>query len=267
MGAAKGRSRDGICLKSHAEISKMRRAGAIVAEVLRRLEEAATPGVTTAELDELATDTIRTRGATPSFLGQQVEHRRYPASTCISINDEVVHGLPCTDRRLRGGDIAGIDVGACWDGYHADAARTVAVGEISAEARTLLDVTRNALQLAIAKAVPGGWLGDISRAIQEHVEAAGFSVVRALSGHGIGKSLWEAPQVHNFVISGRDVRLRAGMTLAIEPMVNVGHWDVRPSADMWTVRTADGSLSGHFEHTVAITKAGAEILTADPHSQ
>ncbi|MFQ5811394.1 MAG: type I methionyl aminopeptidase [Armatimonadota bacterium] len=262
MRAAKHRTRDGICLKSRAEIRKMRRAGAIVSEVLRRLEEAATPGTTTAELDELAEDIIRGHGATPSFLGQRVENRRYPASTCVSLNDEVVHGIPRPDRRVQAGDIAGIDVGACWDGYHADAAVTVAVGEVSPEARQLLGVTRESLELGLAKVASGRWLSDVSRAIQEHVEAAGFSVVRALSGHGIGASLWEAPQVHNFVTEGRDVRLRAGMTLAIEPMVNAGHWEVRPSEDMWTMRTADGSLSAHFEHTVAITKAGLEILTA-----
>jgi methionyl aminopeptidase len=262
MSAAKGRSRGGIRLKRRAELKKMRRAGRIVHEVLCRLGAAAAPGVTTAELDELATDIISSRGATPSFLGQQVDNRRYPAATCISINDEVVHGIPSPKRRIRTGDLVSVDVGACWQGYHGDAALTVAVGDVLPEAEKLLDVTQGALERGIAQAVPGGRLSDISRCIQEHVEAAGFSVVRALSGHGIGASLWEEPQVHNFVTGGRDVRLRPGMTLAIEPMVNEGHWDVRPSADMWTMRTVDGSLSAHFEHTVAITKDGVMILTA-----
>ncbi len=262
MGPAKGRSRRGIRLKKRAELKKMRRAGRIVHEVLCRLKAAAAPGVTTAELDELAAEVIESRGATPSFLGQQVNNRRYPAATCISINDEVVHGIPSRKRRIRTGDLVSIDVGACWQGYHGDAALTVAVGEVLPEAKRLLEVTRSALERSIAKVVPGGWLNDVSRAIQEHVEAAGFSVVRALSGHGIGASLWEEPQVHNFVAGSRNVRLRAGMTLAIEPMVNAGHWEVRPSADMWTMRTADGSLSAHFEHTVAVTKDGVAILTA-----
>jgi len=264
MGASTRRSQEGIRYKSRAELSKMRRAGGIVAEVLARLEHAAVPGTTTAELDAIAQEIISGHGATPSFLGQQVEDRRYPAATCISINDEVVHGIPSPKRRLEEGDIAGIDVGACWEGYHADAAVTVAVGELTPQAEKLRQVTREALELGIEKVVVGGRLKDVSRAVQEHVEGAGFSVVRALSGHGIGKTLWEAPQIHNFVTTGGDVRLRAGMTLAIEPMVNVGHWEVRPSEDMWTVRTSDGSLSAHFEHTVAITKEGVEILTAGP---
>jgi methionyl aminopeptidase len=249
-------SSTGIVLKSEDEIAAMRRAGAVVAEVLETLAQEARPGVTTRRLDSIAYDVIRAHGATPSFLG----HRGYPNTICASINDVVVHGIP-DGTRLREGDIVGVDVGAKLDGFHGDAARTFAIGEVSEEKRRLLARTEEALERGIAAARAGNRLRDIARAIQEHVEAAGLSVVRALVGHGIGRELWEPPQVPNYVDGAPGLRLQAGMTLAIEPMINAGGCDVVSGEDGWTIRTADGSPSAHFEHTVVVREGGAEILT------
>lgn len=229
----------------------------MVAETLALLRERARPGVSTAELDAVAFESARKHGATPSFLG----YRGYPASVCASINDEIVHGIPKSDRVLAEGDIVSLDFGAVLGGYHGDSAITIGVGKISPEAERLLVVTEEALHKGIARALTGGHLTDISAAIQEHAEAAGFGVVRKYVGHGIGRSMHEKPEVPNFGPAGRGPRLRPGMVLAIEPMVNIGSYDTIELADGWTVTTADGSLSAHFEHTVAITTVGPEILT------
>jgi len=246
-----------IELRSTKEIALMREAGRVVAETLALLRERARPGVSTAELDAVAFESARKHGATPSFLG----YRGYPASVCASINDEIVHGIPKSDRVLAEGDIVSLDFGAVLRGYHGDSAITVGVGKISPEAERLLVVTEEALHKGLARALAGGHLTDISAAIQEHAEAAGFGVVRKYVGHGIGRSMHEKPEVPNFGPAGRGPRLRSGMVLAIEPMVNIGSYDTIELADGWTVTTVDGSLSAHFEHTVAITTVGPEILT------
>lgn len=247
-----------VTLKSVREIERMRASGRIVAEVLEAMAGTVKPGVTTAELDELAEAIIRSHpGARPAFKG----YGGFPASICASVNDEVVHGIPSRQRRLEPGDIIGIDVGVLLDGYHADAARTFAVGDVSQGARELLDVTRAALEAGIEAARPGGYLGDISSAIQRVAERSGFSVVRDLVGHGIGQHLHEDPQVPNFGAPGRGLALETGLVIAIEPMVNCGSSTVRTLDDAWTIVTADGTLSAHFEHTVAIMDEGPEILT------
>jgi methionyl aminopeptidase len=245
-----------IILKSKSEIDKMRVACRIVAEVLQELRQAVRPGITTLELDAIAERGIRARGALPAFKG----YRGFPNSLCVSINEQVVHGIP-SKRRLREGDIVGLDLGAKWDGYYGDAAITVPVGEISAEAQRLVTVAQGALYAGISEVKPGKHLSDISHAIQTYAERHGYSVVRTFVGHGIGTALHEEPQVPNFGPPGRGPRLKAGMVLAIEPMVNIGDADVEILDDGWTVVTADGQLSAHFEHTVAITEEGAEILT------
>jgi methionyl aminopeptidase len=250
-----------IILKSPPEIDLMRRAGEIVYGCLEIGRQRIRPGVRPIELDREIEAYIREQGATPSFKG----YLGFPASTCISVNEEVVHGIPGS-RPFAAGDIVGLDVGAIWRGYHADAARTFAVGDIPAEARRLLGVTREALQKGIEQARVGNRLSDISHAVQAHAEAAGFSVVRNLVGHGIGQELHEKPQVPNYGPPGMGPRLRAGMVLALEPMVNVGAPDVYTKADRWTIVTADGSLSAHFEQTVAITDDGPEVLTGALHS-
>ena len=236
----------------------IRAAAQLVARTLRRIREEIRPGVTTAELDHLADDFIRSQGGRPSFKG----YRGYPASICSSVNDEVVHGIP-GGRALTEGDIVGIDVGVEMDGYHGDAAWTFPVGAVSAEASRLLQVTREALERGIAQAKPGQRIGDISHAIQSHVEANGFSVVRALVGHGIGREMHEEPQVPNYGPPGRGPKLMIGQVLAIEPMVNVGGPEVLTREDGWTIVTEDGSLSAHFEHTVAVDATGPRILS-DP---
>ncbi|MGQ9525618.1 MAG: type I methionyl aminopeptidase [Armatimonadota bacterium] len=248
--------RDEIVIKSPAEIQMMRRAGEVVAFVLQRVAEACQPGVTTRELDAIAEAYVRKCGAIASFKG----YKGYPASLCVAVNDEVVHSIPGR-RVLREGDIVGLDFGAYLNGYHADAAITVPVGRISEEAQSLLRVTEEALQRAVSQAKIGNRVGDIGFAVQSYVEAHGYSVVRELVGHGIGRSLHEKPEVPNYGIPGRGPRLREGMTLAIEPMVNQGAAAVEFAADTWTVVTADGKLSAHFEHTVAITRNGPLILT------
>ena len=246
-----------ITLKSKSEIEKMRAAGAIVAETLAQITSGIVPGKTTThDLDAMAEAIIVDRGAVPSFKG----YRGYPAVTCISVNDEVVHGIP-GPRVLRDGDIVGIDLGAILDGYHGDSAMTVAVGEVSDEAKKLMRVTREALFAGIRQALVGNRLGDISNAIQRHAEKNGFSVVRDLVGHGIGKNMHEEPQVPNFGKPGKGPLLEDGMTIAIEPMLNAGTYQIEVLPDHWTIITRDGSLSAHFEHTVAITKGGPQILT------
>jgi len=248
-----------IILKSPPEIDRMRRAGRIVAGTIEAVLAAVRPGVTTADLDAVAEECIHDRGATPSFKG----YRGFPASICASLNDEVVHGIPSPGRVLREGDILSLDFGAIWEGFHADSAVTVFVGEPpSAEAEKLVRVTEEALEAAIAQIRPGGRLSDISHAVEQVVEGAGFSVVREYVGHGIGRSLHEDPQIPNYGPPGRGPELRPGLVIAVEPMVNMGDWPTRVLADDWTVVTADGSLAAHFEHTIAVTEDGHEVLTA-----
>lgn len=246
-----------IILKSKSEIEKMATACHIVAEVLEMLVRTVRPGLTTLELDALAEQSIRTRGGVPAFKG----YRGFPNTLCVSLNEQVVHGIP-SKRRLRPGDIIGLDLGAKWEGYYGDAAVTIPVGQIPADTECLLTTAREALYMGVKEVSPGKHLSDISHAIQRYAETRGYSVVRAFVGHGIGTALHEEPQVPNFGPPGRGPRLKAGMVLAIEPMVNVGHADVETLDDGWTVVTADGQLSAHFEHTVAITDEGPQILTA-----
>jgi methionyl aminopeptidase len=248
-----------IELKSPAQIAHMREAGRILVDAFRMCRDLVKPGVSTLEIDREVETLIRDRKAKPAFKG----YRGFPATICASINEEVVHGIPAPRRRLREGDIIGLDLGAIVEGYYADAAVTLPVGEVTDEARRLLDVTRESLDRAIAQCRPGRRLGDVSVAVQRHVEAAGFGVVRAFVGHGIGRTLHEDPQVPNFGEPGRGPLLRPGMVLALEPMVTMGHWEVRVLADRWTAVTADGSLAAHFEHTVAVTEQGPDVLTAD----
>ncbi|MDQ0286134.1 methionyl aminopeptidase [Desulfofundulus luciae] len=245
-----------IMIKSQRELRYMRDAGRVVAGVLGELSRAIKPGVTTAELDRLAEDFILARGARPAFKGLY----GFPASICTSVNEQVVHGIPGL-RKLESGDIISIDVGAEINGYFGDGAATFPVGEVSPEARKLLAVTEGALYEGIRFARQGNRLSDISHAVQSYVEKHGFSVVREYVGHGIGRSMHEEPQVPNFGKPGRGPRLKAGMTLAIEPMVNAGTHEVRTLGDNWTVVTRDSRLSAHFEHTVAITDGEPEILT------
>jgi methionyl aminopeptidase len=242
--------------KSWAELQKMHRACGIVVDTLDALEEAAVPGVATKELDRIARERIERAGARPAFLG----YRGYPATLCISVNEEVVHGIP-GQRKLREGDIVGLDLGCVVDGFFGDAARTVAVGKISDEARRLMKATEEALHSGIAVCRPGMRVGDIGHAVQQHAEAQGYSVVREFVGHGIGTSLHEEPQVPNYGPPGRRERLVPGMCLAIEPMVNAGGPEVRVLKDGWTAVTADQSLSAHFELSVAITRHGPWILS------
>jgi methionyl aminopeptidase len=245
-----------VILKSPAEIETIRVANEIVAEILGELEAMVKPGVTTRELDRHSEMLARKRGAKPAFKG----YRGYPFSLCASINAEVVHGMP-SDRVLKDGDIVGLDFGALYQGYYGDSAITVPVGQVSDEAKRLIRVTEECLYRGIEQAKAGQRLGDISAAIQRHVEGAGFSVVRDFVGHGIGKMLHEEPQIPNYGMEKRGIELKAGMVLAIEPMVNQGGWRVRVLDDGWTVVTADGRLSAHFEHTVAITENGPKILS------
>jgi methionyl aminopeptidase len=245
-----------VVVKSAGDLDRMRRAGRLAAQAIREVAGAVAPGVTTGTLDRIAEEFIRAGGGVPSFKN----YRSYPASICTSINDEVVHGIPGA-RVLEPGMIVAIDLGVLLDGFHADLAVTVPVGEVSPEVRRLLQVTDAALARGIAEAKPGARLGDIGWAIQSVIEAAGFSAVRDFAGHGIGRSLHEDPQVLNIGTPHTGLVLRPGMTLAIEPMVTMGSPDVVVEHDGWTVRTRDGSLAAHAEHTVAITVAGPEILT------
>lgn len=246
-----------IILKSRREVEKMAVACRIVAEVLHDLTQVVRPGMTTLELDVLAEHGIRERGALPAFKG----YRGFPNSLCVSINEQVVHGIP-SKRRLKPGDIVGLDLGAKWEGYYGDAAVTVPIGQVPPDVEVLIATTQEALAIGIKQIEPGKHLSNISHAIQSYAEARSFSVVRDFVGHGIGTALHEAPQVPNFGPPGRGPRLKAGMILAIEPMVNLGVADVEILSDGWTVVTADGQLSAHFEHTVAIMEEGPHILTA-----
>ncbi len=247
-------------LKSKDDLERMRRAGQIVAEVLQRLQAEAKPGVTTLDLDRIAEEMTRKRGAIPAFKGYRVGTRVFPASLCVSINEEVVHGIPAS-RALKEGDIVGLDFGVVVEGYYGDAAVTVPVGKIAREAQHLLDATRESLWEGIRTIKVGSRLGDLSHAIQRYAESAGLSVVREFVGHGIGRRLHEEPQVPNFGEPGRGRLLREGMVLAIEPMLNLGEPGVLVKDDGWTAVTRDGSLSAHFEHSVAITAEGPMVLT------
>jgi methionyl aminopeptidase len=247
-----------ITLKSPREIEAMTRAGHIVAGVLELMRQSVRPGVTTAQLDDLAEEFIRShKGAKPSFKGLY----GFPRTLCISVNEEIVHGIPSPRRVLREGNIVSVDVGVLFNGLHADSATTIPVADISPEAQRLLDVTQACLAAGIEQAQVGNHVGDIGHAIQTLAEAAGFGVVRELVGHGIGTQFHEEPQVPNHGTPKRGPRLLEGMTIAIEPMITAGHYATRTLPDKWTVVTADGSLSAHFEHTVHITAAGPRILT------
>jgi len=246
----------GIIIKSDREIAVMRQAGRIVAAILEILSKQVRPGMKTRELDIIAGREAERLGARPSFKG----YRGFPANLCVSVNDEIVHGIP-GERVLNEGDIVSLDFGAIFDGFQGDAAVTVGVGEISSEARQLLETTRAALKAGIAAAYPGARLGDISVAIQVCAESRGYSVVREYTGHGIGREMHEEPQIPNFGQPGTGPELRKGMALALEPMVNIGDWHTRLDSNHWTVFTTDGSLSAHFEHTIVITEAEPEVLT------
>jgi methionyl aminopeptidase len=246
----------GIVIKSPREITIMREAGRIVAIILQRLAEEAKPGVTTAELDALCVEELAKHGAKASFKG----YHGFPAHICTSVNEEVVHGIP-DERVLKDGDILSLDAGTIFQGLQGDSAITVGVGEVSDKAQELMEATRGALHAGIEVAKPGGYLGDISAAIQHYAESRGFSVVRQYSGHGIGYQMHEDPSIPNFGEPGEGPVLKEGMTLALEPMLNVGGWETVVKDNQWTVVTADGSLSAHFEHTIAISDDGAEILT------
>ncbi len=246
----------GITLKSPREIESMRQAGWVVAKALDSMMKAIAPGMTTADLDDIASSEIRAQGAKPSFLG----YLGFPRTVCVSINEEIVHGIP-GKRVIRDGDMVSIDCGAVVDGFHGDSAVTVGVGGFSTECQDLMDVTREALDRGIAAAWHGARVGDIGWAVQSFVEGKGYSVVREYVGHGIGRALHEEPQVPNYGEPGTGTLLRKGMVIAIEPMVNLGGWRTRVLDDNWTVVTADGSMSAHFEKTLLITEGDAEVLT------
>lgn len=246
-----------IILKSEPEIAAMRQAGRIVATVLEELKLQVKSGMKTKELDVIAVKEVTKLGAKPSFKG----YRGYPANLCVSVNDEIVHGIP-GERVLRDGDIVSIDFGAIFQGFQGDAAVTVGVGRISPEAQNLIATTDSALKAGITAARQGARLGDISAAVQLYAEARGYSLVREYTGHGIGRDMHEDPLIPNFGMPGTGPVLKKGMTLAIEPMVNIGDWRTKVAANRWTVSTSDGSLSAHFEHTIAVTDDEAEVLTA-----
>lgn len=246
-----------VTIKSKKEIQLMREAGKMLEDVHNRLAEIIQPGISTLEIDQFGEKAIRDLGCVPNFLN----YNGYPASICVSVNDEVVHGIPRKDRILQEGDIVSLDAGLIHEGYHSDAARTHAVGKVSAEAERLIRVTKESFFEGIKFAKPGNHLFDISEAIQKYVESHGYSVVRDLVGHGIGTHLHEDPQIPNFKQRRKGIKLRPGMTLAIEPMVNEGEYDVVWLDDDWTVVTEDGSLAAHYENTIVITEDGCEILT------
>jgi methionyl aminopeptidase len=250
-----------IIFKSPEEIDRMRKAGRITALTVERLMEAVRPGMTTADLDEMAEKIIVGEGAVPSFKG----YRGFPATICTSVNHEVVHGIPSPKRKLIPGDILKLDVGAIWEGYHGDSAVSVFVGgPPSEEAIKLVRVTEESLEAGIAQLQPGRRLSDVGHAVQQVAEGAGFSCVREYAGHGVGRALHEDPQVPNYGDPDRGPLVRPGLVVAVEPMVNMGTWRTKVLADRWTVVTADGKLSAHFEHTIAITEDGPEVLTARP---
>lgn len=250
-----------ILLKSREELERMRRASGIVAEILAEVASRVKPGVSTADLDDVAEELTRKKGATSAFKGYVVGGKTFPATICLSINDEVVHGIPSARRVLREGDIIGLDFGVSVEGYFGDSAMTVAVGNVSADARRLMDVTRASLHAGIDAIRPGGHVADISAAVQDVAEGAGYSVVREFVGHGIGRKLHEDPQVPNYRTGARGVKLQEGLVLAIEPMVNAGGPEVYLKEDGWTAATRDGRLSAHFEHSVAVTADGPYILS------
>jgi methionyl aminopeptidase len=243
-----------VVIKSDEEIAIMRKCGKILAAILDKLRTEVRPGIKTGQLDIIMVEESEKRGVIPSFKN----YRGFPANLCVSVNDEIVHGIPGA-RILQEGNIVSLDVGAKLNGFHTDAAITIGVGQISKEAEDLIAVTEGSLKSGIAQAIGGAWIGDISSAIQHYIESRGFSVVREYTGHGVGRELHEEPQIPNFV-AGKGLLLRKGMTLAIEPMVNAGDWRTKLAANQWTVLTADGSFSAHFEHTIAITDNEAEIL-------
>jgi methionyl aminopeptidase len=243
-----------VIIKSDEEIGTMRECGKVLAAILDKLRTEIRPGIKTAQLDMIMAKETEKREVIPSFKN----YRGFPANLCVSVNDEIVHGIP-GERVLQEGDIVSLDAGVKLNGFHTDAAITVGLGRISKEAEKLIAVTEGSLKSGIAQAISGAWIGDISSAIQNYVESKGFSVVREYTGHGVGRDLHEEPPIPNFVV-GKGLLLRKGMALAIEPMVNVGDWHTKLASNQWTVLTADGSLSAHFEHTIAITDNGAEIL-------
>ncbi|HET7521355.1 MAG TPA: type I methionyl aminopeptidase [Candidatus Limnocylindria bacterium] len=249
-----------VTIKRPEEIARMRQAGLILVDVLEALEAALRPGISTGELDEIADGIIRGAGATPSFKGYG-SHPPFPASICASINDEVVHGIPSPSRRLREGDVVSLDVGCIWQGWHADCARTWSVGPAPRRVQELIDATRRGMEAGIAAAVPGNRLGDVGAAIEAVAREHGYGIVRPFVGHGIGQSMHEDPQVPNYGRPGTGLRIEAGMCFAIEPMYNLGGDDVAMLDDGWTVVTADGSLSAHFENTVAVRADGPQVLT------
>ena len=246
-----------VSIKSAREIALMRESGRILAEVHERLKEEIKPGISTYEIDRIGEKMIRSYGCTPSFLN----YNGYPASICVSVNDEVVHGIPNKKRILKEGDIVSLDAGVIWKGYHSDAARTHGVGEISKEAQNLIDATRQSFYEGIKMAVSGNHLNDISKAVDSYISSFGYGIVRDLVGHGVGANLHEDPQIPNFAQRRRGTKLRPGMTLAVEPMINMGGRQVEWLEDDWTVVTKDGSLSAHYENTILITDGEPEILT------
>ncbi|MDD4004756.1 MAG: type I methionyl aminopeptidase [Elusimicrobiaceae bacterium] len=246
-----------IELKTPGELLKMRKAGQVVAKTLAVLKDAIRPGITTGELDRIAGKTVYDLGAKPSFLG----YCGYPAVLCASVNEEVVHGIPADGRVLKAGDIVSLDMGAFVEGFHGDSAITVPVGKISARTQKLIDVTRTSLERAIEIIRPGATLGDIGHAVQSYAEGCGMSVVRDFVGHGIGRRMHEEPPVPNYGRKGAGPALEAGMVIAVEPMINAGGYEVRVLENGWTVVTVDGSLSAHFEHTIAVTEHGCELMT------
>jgi methionyl aminopeptidase len=245
-----------VIFKSQNEIDRIRKASQIVARTLNFLESHVQPGITTRELDQLAESEIRKAGAVPAFKG----YRGFPATLCVSVNEEVVHGIP-SDRKLKEGDIVGLDLGCIWEGFYGDAAKTYPVGQITEEAKKLLETTEKSLMIGIDQARVGNRIGDIGYAVQTLAESSGYSVVRDFVGHGIGRNLHEDPQVPNYGNRGQGPRIKAGMVIAIEPMVCQGRADVEVLADNWTAVTRDGSLAAHFEHSIAITDNGPEILS------
>lgn len=246
-----------VSIKSEREIELMREAGKLLARTHLELEKALRPGMTTKEVDRIGEEIIRSYGCIPSFLN----YNGFPASVCVSVNDEVVHGIPTSSRRLKEGDIVSLDTGLIYKGYQSDAARTYGIGEISKEAEQLIAVTRQSFFEGMKYAKPGNHLNDIGKEIQRYCESYGYGVVRDLVGHGIGTDMHEAPEIPNFDMGRKGIRLRPGMTLAIEPMVNMGRYDVEWTDDDWTVVTADGSLSAHYENTILITDGEPEILS------
>ncbi len=252
-----------ISIKSKMELETMSKAGEIVANALRLIEEAVKPGITTKELDNIAEAYILSQNAAPTFKGVKCGIKGgidFPAAICVSVNDEVIHGIPSL-RELKNGDIISVDIGAGFNGFHGDAARTFPVGKVSEEALRLIKITEQSFYEGIRKAVKGNRVADISKAVQQYVEQNGYSVVRDYVGHGIGRELWEPPQIPNYVTKERGPRLEPGMTIAVEPMVNQGVFDVRPLKNKWTVVTADGKLSAHYENTIAITDDEPFIMT------